>query len=57
VQYVRDLVARSDGLERTRELARGFASEARRAVEEGLPESEAREELVGLTRKVIERVA
>jgi hypothetical protein len=26
-------------------------------VEEGLPESEAREELVGLTRKVIERVA
>jgi geranylgeranyl pyrophosphate synthase len=38
-------------------LAERFAREARRAVEEGLPESEAREELVALTRKVIERVA
>lgn len=57
VQYVRDLVGKSDGLEKTRELAERFAREARRAVEQGLPESEAREELVALTRKVIERVA
>lgn len=56
MQIVRDLVGRSDGLERTRELAERFAGEARRAVE-GLPESEAREELIALTRKVVERVA
>ncbi|KAJ9090802.1 hypothetical protein QFC20_007814 [Naganishia adeliensis] len=57
VQHVRDLVGKSDGLAKTRELAEKFAREARRAVEEGLPESEAREELVALTKKVIERVA
>jgi hexaprenyl-diphosphate synthase len=53
---VRDLVGRSDGLEKTRELAIRFATEARRAVER-LPESEGREELVGLTEKVVQRVA
>ncbi|KAI5448986.1 coq1 putative hexaprenyl diphosphate synthase [Naganishia albida] len=57
VAFVRELVGKSDGLARTRELAEGFAREARRAVEEGLPESEAREELIGLTRKVTDRVA
>ncbi|KAJ9112733.1 hypothetical protein QFC22_006235 [Naganishia vaughanmartiniae] len=56
VQMVRELVGRSDGLEKTRELAVRFAGEARRAVER-LPESEAREELVGLTEKVVQRVA
>ncbi|KAJ9095233.1 hypothetical protein QFC21_005599 [Naganishia friedmannii] len=56
VQMVRELVGRSDGLEKTRALAVRFAREARRAVER-LPESEGREELVGLTEKVVQRVA
>ena len=56
VALARDLVARSDGLERTRALATRFADEARRAVER-LPESEARESLIGLTRTVVNRVA
>lgn len=46
---------KSDGLERTKELARKFAAEARGLVER-LPESEARGGLVGLTEKVVDRV-
>ena len=48
-------MARSDGLQRTVELAREFAGEARRLVEM-LPESGARDALVQLTIKVVERV-
>lgn len=55
VEAARDLVARSDGLQRTIELAREFAGEARRLVEM-LPESGARDALVQLTVKVVERV-
>lgn len=55
VEVARDLVARSDGLQRTVELAREFAGEARRLVEM-LPESGARDALVQLTIKVVERV-
>ncbi|ADV23897.1 hexaprenyl-diphosphate synthase [Cryptococcus gattii E566] len=55
VEAARDLVARSDGLQRTVELAREFAGEARRLVEM-LPESGARDALVQLTVKVVERV-
>lgn len=51
----RDIVGRSKGLERTIELARKFAGEARGLVER-LPESEARKALVGLTEKVVDRV-
>jgi hexaprenyl-diphosphate synthase len=51
----RDLVGRSDGMQRTAELARRFAGEARALVEK-LPESEARDALVGLTLKVVDRV-
>lgn len=50
-----ELVGRSRGLERTGELAAQFAAEARRLVEK-LPPSPAREALVGLTVKVVERV-
>ncbi len=56
VDLARDLVGRSDGLERTRDLARQFASEAERSLRR-IPESEAKAQLVGLTRKVVERVA
>jgi hexaprenyl-diphosphate synthase len=51
----RDIVGRSRGLERTLDLARRFAGEARTLVER-LPESEARSALVGLTEKVVDRV-
>ncbi|KAJ9112651.1 hypothetical protein QFC19_000671 [Naganishia cerealis] len=56
VQLARELVGKTDGLARTRELAVKFAGEARRAVER-LPESQARDELVQLTEKVVQRVA
>lgn len=56
VERARELVTQSDGLRKTRELAERFASEARRGVEQ-LPESEAREALIALTKKVVERVA
>lgn len=49
-----ELVGRSQGLQRTAELAANFAGEARRLVER-LPPSPAREALVGLTVKVVER--
>lgn len=57
VQRARDLVLNSNGIERTRELARKFAAEARRGIEVGLPASQARDALVELTNKVIDRVA
>ncbi|TXT12988.1 hypothetical protein VHUM_01389 [Vanrija humicola] len=50
-----DLVNRSRGMERTAELARNFASEARRLIEQ-LPQNPARDALVGLTVKVVDRV-
>lgn len=43
-------------MRKTRELAERFAGEARRGVEL-LPESEAREALIALTKKVVERVS
>lgn len=56
VERARELVTQSDGLRKTRELAERFAGEARRGVEL-LPESEAREALIALTKKVVERVS
>lgn len=50
-----DLVGRSRGMQRTADLARHFAGEARGLVEL-LPESAARDALVGLTTKVVDRV-
>ncbi|KAK4683617.1 hexaprenyl-diphosphate synthase, partial [Tremellales sp. Uapishka_1] len=55
VELAKDLVGKSDGLQRTRELAEQFAREARKLVEQ-LPESEARNALVALTGKVVDRV-
>ncbi|TYJ57986.1 hypothetical protein B9479_001344 [Cryptococcus floricola] len=55
VETARDIVGKSDGLQRTVELAKAFAGEARRLVEM-LPESGARDALVQLTVKVVERV-
>lgn len=45
---------KSDGIERTQQLARQFAAEARALVER-LPESPARDQLVELTIKVVDR--
>nr|WPS94666.1 hexaprenyl-diphosphate synthase [Naematelia aurantialba] len=56
VDAARAMVARSSGLERTVDLARQFAAEARRAVERLPRESEATEQLRRLTDKVVERV-
>jgi hexaprenyl-diphosphate synthase len=56
VELARELVARSDGLERTRELAGSFAQAAREALGR-FPEGEAKDSLIGLTEKVVERVA
>lgn len=56
VERARELVTQSDGLRKTRELAEKFANEARLGVEQ-LPESEAREALIALTKKVVERVS
>ena len=55
VEKARDLVGRSDGVQQTVQLARQFAASARELVER-LPESPAREALIGLTVKVVERV-
>lgn len=55
VELARDLVDRSDGLLKTRQLAEKFAKEARDLIRL-LPESSAREELERLTWKVVERV-
>ncbi len=55
VEMARNIVGQSDGVDRTIELARQFANEARLLVEK-LPESPARDALVGLTLKVVDRV-
>ncbi|WWC65911.1 uncharacterized protein I303_108533 [Kwoniella dejecticola CBS 10117] len=55
VEMAREIVGKSDGLPRTIELAKRFAGSARELVEL-LPESGAREALIGLTKKVVERV-
>jgi len=55
VEIARDIVGKSDGVQRTVELARQFAASARELVER-LPDSPAREALVGLTVKVVDRV-
>ncbi|WWC92879.1 uncharacterized protein L201_007841 [Kwoniella dendrophila CBS 6074] len=55
VELAREIVGKSDGLQRTIELAKFFSSSARELIEL-LPESKAREALIGLTKKVIERV-
>lgn len=52
---MRDLVLKSDGMERTRVLARQYAEEAKRVVRERLPPSEAREGLEGLAESVVDR--
>ena len=56
VDLARELVGRSGGIPKTVELARKFAGEARDLVLR-LPESPAREALVGLTEKVVDRVS
>lgn len=55
VEIARDIVGQSDGVQRTIDLARKFAGSARELIEK-LPESAAREALVGLTLKVVDRV-
>jgi hexaprenyl-diphosphate synthase len=55
VALVRDLVLKSDGMDRTRALARKYAEEAKRVVRERLPPSEAREGLEGLAEQVVDR--
>ena len=55
VEQARQLVNRSDGIERTIELARGFASEAK-GLMRMLPESKAREALIELADKAVERL-
>jgi hexaprenyl-diphosphate synthase len=55
IELAKEIVGKSQGLERTVDLARRFAGSARALVER-LPESPAREALVGLTLKVVDRV-
>lgn len=55
VVAARDLVLASDGMDRTRKLAREYAESARDLIRERLPESEAREGLEGLCESVLER--
>lgn len=50
----RDLVRRSSGVERTRDLARTYAEKAREVLEL-LPASEARSALEVLTERVVKR--
>ena len=52
----RDLVRRSSGVERTRELARAHADKAREVLSV-LPESEAKGALEVLTEKVVKRTS
>ncbi|KAF7347469.1 hypothetical protein MVEN_01502900 [Mycena venus] len=54
VEMARDLVRRSSGVARTRELARAHADKARELLQ-GLPESEARVSLEVLTERVVTR--
>lgn len=55
VDTARDLVLASDGMDRTRALAREYAEAARDLVRERLPESEARRGLEELTEGVLVR--
>ena len=55
VATARDIVLDSDGVAQTLDLAREFAGAARTLVEQ-LPQSSARDALVELTVKVVERV-
>lgn len=55
VEMARDLVLASDGMDRTRELARSYAEAARDIVRERLPESQARAGLEDLTEGVLKR--
>ena len=50
----RDLVLRSSGVQRTRALAQAYADKAKEVLQE-LPESEAKQGLVGLTERVMKR--
>jgi hexaprenyl-diphosphate synthase len=56
VETARDLVLASDGMDRTRALARTYAEAARDIVRERLPESDARAGLEGLTEEVLRRL-
>ena len=55
-QQARDLVRRSSGVERTRELARAHAEKAREVLGV-LPESEAKGALEALTERVVKRTS
>ena len=55
VETAKNIVQNGRGLERTIELARQFAGEARGLIRQ-LPESDAREALESLTVKVVDRV-
>ncbi|ORX37668.1 isoprenoid synthase domain-containing protein [Kockovaella imperatae] len=55
VEHARQLVSQSDGIERTIDLARMFAREAKTLVGM-LPETKAREALIGLADKAVERL-
>jgi hexaprenyl-diphosphate synthase len=50
----RELVRRSSGVERTRDLARSHAEKAREALD-GLPDSDAKVALEALTERVVQR--
>ena len=54
LRQARDLVKRSSGVERTRELALAYARAARDALQP-LPESEAKQALEALTERVVKR--
>lgn len=56
VELARELVGKTDGLRQTRELAELFANKAGEAISE-FPEGEAKDSLMDLTRKVVQRVA
>lgn len=55
VQAAKKMIMESDGVKETINLAKKFANSAKDLIEL-LPESEARGALVGLTKKVVERV-
>ncbi|CED82684.1 Geranylgeranyl pyrophosphate synthase/Polyprenyl synthetase [Phaffia rhodozyma] len=55
VPTARDLVLASDGMDRTRKLAREYAEGARDLIRDRLPESEARAGLEDLTEQVLKR--
>ena len=55
MEQARELVSASNGIQRTLELAQSFASEAK-GLAGMLPGSEAREALIGLADKAVERM-